>query len=182
MTDTYTLELCGLTRELTKIQVAPNLRIASFVMLGDTKLIEKTADALYEKIKEIDNIDIIVSLEAKGIPLAHALSVRLGTNYVVVRKSIKSYMENPVFTEVKSITTNEPQKLVLNGVDAALLKGKNVCIVDDVVSTGGSLKSVEALLAKAECTVVARVAVLLEEGGYAGDDLTYLAKLPVFPC
>jgi adenine phosphoribosyltransferase len=91
-------------------------------------------------------------------------------------------MENPVFTEVKSITTNEPQKLVLNGVDAALLKGKNVCIVDDVVSTGGSLKSVEALLAKAECTVVARVAVLLEEGGYAGDDLTYLAKLPVFPC
>ncbi len=182
MADTYTLKLCGLTRELTKIQVAPNLRIASFVMLGDTQLIEKTADALYEKIKINDNIDIIVSLEAKGIPLAHALSVRLETNYVVVRKSIKSYMENPIFTEVKSITTNEPQKLVLNGVDAKLLKGKNVCIVDDVVSTGGSLKSVEDLLAKADCNVVARVAVLLEEGGYTGDDLTYLAKLPVFPC
>ncbi|NLV82413.1 MAG: adenine phosphoribosyltransferase [Synergistaceae bacterium] len=182
MTDTYTLNLCGLTRELKKVQVAPNLKIASFVMLGDTMLIEKTADALYEKLKKLNNIDIIVSLEAKGIPLAHALSVRLGTNYIVVRKSIKSYMENPIFTEVKSITTKEPQKIVLNGIDATLLKGKNVCIVDDVVSTGGSLKSLETLLAKTECNVVARVAVLLEEGGYAGEDLTYLDKLPVFPC
>ena len=181
MTETYTLNICGLTRELKKVQVAPNLKIASFVMLGDTMLIEKTADALYEKLKSRNDIEIIVSLEAKGIPLAHALSVRLGTNYVVIRKSIKSYMENPIYTEVKSITTKEPQKIVINGVDATLLKGKNVCIVDDVVSTGGSLKSVERLLELTECNVVAKVDVLLEEGGYNGEDLTYLAKLPVFP-
>ena len=109
------------------------------------------------------------------------LAVRLGVDYVVARKSIKGYMENPITSEVRSITTNEKQIIVIDETDAAKLDGKRVCVVDDVVSTGGSLRSVEDVLAKTGCTVICKVAVLLEEGGYSGEDLIYLQKLPVFP-
>ncbi len=180
MEDSYTLKICGLTRELKKIQVAPDLIIASFVMLGDTELVEKSADALYKKMKKVGKIDMLVCPEAKGIPLTHALAVRLGVNYVVARKSVKSYMDRPIIAEVKSITTKEPQIIVLDGVDAARLNGRRVCIVDDVVSTGGSLRSLEDVLLKTGCTVVSKVAVLLEDGGYNGDDLIYINRLPVF--
>ena len=182
MSEYYTLQICGIKRELKKVKVAPNLIIASFVMLGDTELIEKCADFLYQKIKNIGQIDILVCPEAKGIPLTHALAVRLGLDYVVARKSVKGYMENPIISEVKSITTNEPQIIVIDENDAARLKGAMVCIIDDVVSTGGSLKSLESLLAKTGCKVTAKAAVLLEEGGCDGADLIYIDKLPVFPC
>ena len=181
MNDHYELNICGISRSLKKVQVTPNLVIASFVMLGDTELIERCADALHEKMKNMEKIDMLVCPEAKGIPLTHALAVRFGVDYVVARKSIKGYMENPITAEVKSITTTEKQIIVIDEIDAAKLKGKKVCVVDDVVSTGGSLRSVEDVLAKTGCTVISKVAVLLEEGGYSGDDLVYLEKLPVFP-
>ena len=177
----YELKICGITRNLKKVQVAPNLVIASFVMLGDTELIEKCADALYEKMKDMDKIDMLVCPEAKGIPLTHALAVRFGVDYVVARKSVKGYMENPITAEVKSITTTEKQMIVIDEMDAAKLDGKKVCVIDDVVSTGGSLRSVEDVLSKTGCTVISKAAVLLEEGGYSGQDLIYLQKLPVFP-
>lgn len=177
---TYTLKICGVTRELKKVLVAPNLVIASFVMLGDTELIEKSADALFEKMKKIGQIDMLVCPEAKGIPLTHALAVRLGVNYVVARKSVKGYMKHPIVSEVKSITTTTKQIIVIDELDAARLDGKKVCVVDDVVSTGGSLRSLEDVLSKTGCTVVSKVAVLLEEGGYKGDDLIYIDKLPIF--
>jgi len=89
-------------------------------------------------------------------------------------------MENPIISEVKSITTKEPQIIVIDELDAERLNGKRVCVVDDVVSTGGSLHSLEEVLSKTGCTVVSKVAVLLEEGGYSGDDLIYVDRLPVF--
>lgn len=180
MSGYYTLELCGLKRELKKIKVAPNLVIASFVMLGDTELVEKSADAIFEKMKGIGKIDILVCPEAKGIPLTHALAVRFGIDYVVARKSVKGYMKNPIISEVKSITTKEKQIIVIDEIDAAKLNDKLVCIVDDVVSTGGSLLSIESVLKKTGCTVVCKASVLLEEGGYSGEDLIYIQKLPVF--
>ncbi len=177
----YELNICGINRSLKKVQVAPKLVIASFVMLGDTELIERCADALYEKMRHLEKIDMLVCPEAKGIPLTHALAVRFGVDYVVARKSIKGYMENPITAEVKSITTTERQIIVIDETDAAKLKGKKVCVVDDVVSTGGSLRSLEDVLSKTGCTVVSKAAVLLEEGGYSGKDLIYLKKLPIFP-
>lgn len=176
----YTLNICGLTRELKKVRVAPGLTIASFVMLGDTELIERCADALYEKMKKLGGIDMLVCPEAKGIPLTHAIAVRMGVDYVVARKSVKGYMEHPIVAEVKSITTTEKQIIVIDEIDAAKLNGKRVCVVDDVVSTGGSLRSLENVLAKTGCTVASKAAVLLEEGGYDKDDLIYIRKLPVF--
>lgn len=180
MDEYYDLEICGLKRRLKKVRIAPDLRIASFVMLGDTRLIENCADALYEKIKGLGRIDMLVCPEAKGIPLTHALAVRLGIDYVVARKSVKGYMEHPIISEVKSITTTTKQIIVIDEFDAAKLNGRRVCVVDDVVSTGGSLRSLEEVLSKTGCTVESKVAVLLEEGGYDGKDLICLARLPIF--
>lgn len=182
MQDYYTLNICGLKRELRKIAISPKLTIASFVMFGDTELVEKCADALAKKLKELGPIDYLVSPEAKGIPLTHALAVRLGIDYIVIRKSVKNYMSNPLITEVKSITTSVPQKLVVDGADVTKIKGKKLCIVDDVVSTGGSIRSLEHLLSQLDCELVGKAAVLLEEAGYDGDKegLTYLERLPIF--
>ena len=180
MSGTYTLRVAGVTRELKKVRVAPELVIASFVMLGDTELVERCADALLSRMPQ-EGVDLLVCLEAKGIPLTHALARRLGLDYVTVRKSVKSYMEDPLVVEVRSITTQAPQTLVLDGVDRRRLEGRTVGVVDDVVSTGGSLRAVETLLAKAGAQVACRVAVLLEEGGYHGEDLIFLERLPVFP-
>ncbi len=182
MEDFYTLKVAGLKRRLPKIRISDSLAIASFVMLGDTELVERTARALYEhpSFPRYD-VDVLVCPEAKAIPLAHAIANLLQVNYIVVRKSVKSYMKDPVVEKVTSITTSGEQLLVLNGADLARIRGRNVCIVDDVVSTGGSIIALERLLLKTGCTVVSKVAVLLEEAGYTGEDLIYLEKLPVFP-
>lgn len=184
MTDsTYTLHICGLTRELPIIPASSRISIASFVILGDTKLIETTAEALVEKLKkdiDIESIDYLVCPEAKSIPLVHVMARILDLDYIVVRKSVKTYMQNPASVSSYSITTEGDQMLVLDGKDAEHLKNSNIVIVDDVVSTGGSLLALEKLLHTLHCRIAAKAAILLEDGGYKGQDLIYLKKLPVF--
>jgi adenine phosphoribosyltransferase len=178
---TYTLKLAGLERKLTILEVAPGISLASFVMLGDTRMIEAVANAIYARPDfPKGSIEYLVCPEAKAIPLTHALAVKLGVDYVVLRKTIKSYMRDPIVETTKSITTAGEQHLVLNGPDKEKLRGKRVCIVDDVVATGGSLRSIEKLLAQVDCTVVAKATALLEDAGYDGRDLIYLEKHPVF--
>lgn len=179
---TYPFTLGHLKRNLPIIPVSDTLSIASFVMLGDTELIETAADALIAEPRfPRTNIDLLVCPEAKAIPLTHALAVRLKCNYVVVRKTVKTYMNDPIVESVSSITTTGSQNLVLDDPERKNLNGKRVCIIDDVVSTGGSLVALEKLLSRTGCTIIARAAVLLEEGGYTDDDLIYLQRLPIFP-
>ena len=177
--ESYTLEVAGLTRALPLVEIKKGLKIASFVMLGDTKLIEHCASALYTQLQSCA-FDYIVCPEAKAIPLAHSLSVRKGVDYIVLRKSVKAYMESPVAVKVNSITTTKTQDLVLNGPDADKIYGKKVCVLDDVISTGSSLTAAKKLLKKVKSEISCMCAVLLEEGGYKGTDLIYLEKLPVF--
>lgn len=177
----YTLRIGSITRELPIVPVSPSLSIASFVMLGDTTLIEAAADALVAHPDfPRDRIDILVCPEAKAIPLTHAVAVRLGLDYVVARKTVKSYMVEPIVESVTSITTAGTQTLVLDGPDRDRLAGARACVIDDVVSTGGSLAALEKILTRAGCRVTGKAAALLEEGGYDGVDLVYLARLPVF--
>lgn len=177
----FRLSLAGLERDLPIVEVAPGLRIASFVMLGDTKLVEAAGLALAERLRAFRReIDYLVCPEAKAIPLAQTVARHLDLDYVVIRKSVKSYMSSPVVEAASSITTAGEQRLVLDGRDAERLKGRSVCIVDDVVSTGGSLASIKRLLSRLPCAARISAAALLEEGGYEGEDLVYLGRLPVF--
>ena len=144
---TYTLNIAGLKRELPIIKLSYDLSIASFVILGDTEIVKKTAPMIAKKLPEVD---FVVTAEAKGIPLAYEISKILNLNeYIVARKSIKAYMEEPIEVEVNSITTTNSQKLYLNNQDANKIKGKRVALIDDVISTGQSLKALERLVEKA---------------------------------
>jgi adenine phosphoribosyltransferase len=179
--ETYTLNVAGLQRELPKVKINDELAIASFVMFGDTELIEACAEAiiLHTNFPSVKDIDILCCPEAKAIPLIHAVARRLDKNYVVARKSIKGYMSDPVIEKVQSITTIGAQTLVLDKCDIEKLQGKRICIIDDVVSTGGSLAGLENMVQKYG-TIVCKATVLLEEAGHDGEDLVYLEKLPIF--
>ena len=158
---TYTLHVAGLTRELPIIKLSYDLSIASFVILGDTEIVKKTAPMIAKKLPEVD---FVVTAEAKGIPLAYEISKILNLNeYIVARKSIKAYMEEPIEVEVNSITTTNSQKLYLNNQDANKIKGKRVALIDDVISTGQSLKALERLVEKAGANVVAKLLYLQKE-------------------
>ena len=175
---TYTLHVAGLTRELPIIKLSYDLSIASFVILGDTEIVRKTAPIIAKKLPEVD---FIVTAEAKGIPLAYEISRVLNLNeYVVARKSIKAYMEEPIEVEVNSITTTNSQKLYLNNQDANKIKGKRVALIDDVISTGQSLKALERLVEKAGGKVVAKAAILAEGDAKNRKDIIFLEALPTF--
>ena len=175
---TYTLNVAGLTRELPIIKLSYDLSIASFVILGDTEIVRKTAPMIAKKLPDVD---FIVTAEAKGIPLAYEISKILNLNeYIVARKSIKAYMEEPIEVEVNSITTTNSQKLYLNNRDAKKIKGKRIALVDDVISTGQSLKALEGLVEKAGGKVVAKAAILAEGDAKDRKDIIFLEALPTF--
>ncbi len=175
---TYTLHVAGLTRELPIIKLSYDLSIASFVILGDTEIVRKTAPIIAKKLPEVD---FIITAEAKGIPLAYEISKILNLNeYIVARKSVKAYMEEPIEVEVNSITTTNSQKLYLNNQDANKIKGKKVALIDDVISTGQSLKALEKLVEKAGANVVAKAAILAEGDAKDRKDIIFLEALPTF--
>lgn len=176
---TYELTVAGITRQLPIIKIAPDLAIASFVILGDCELVTTAAPLLAEKLPKID---YIVTAEAKGIPLANEVSRLLGLPYyIVARKSIKPYMRTPLTDEVNSITTQKTQSLCLDGKDAMAIRGRRVAVLDDVISTGASLEAVERLVEKAGAEVVARAAILAEGDAAKREDIIYLEELPLFP-
>ena len=175
---TYTLHVAGLTRELPIIKLSYDLSIASFVILGDTEIVRKTAPIIAKKLPEVD---LIVTAEAKGIPLAYEISKVLNLNeYVVARKSVKAYMEESIEVEVNSITTTNSQKLYLNNRDAKKIKGKRIALVDDVISTGQSLKALERLVEKAGGKVLAKAAILAEGDAKDRKNIIFLEALPTF--
>jgi adenine phosphoribosyltransferase len=137
--DTYAVEIAGLKRRLPLFEVAPGLRIAVLNILGDTELVEACARALADKLQGLD-YDVLVTAEAKSIPLAHALGRVTGKPYIILRKVYKIYMGEALQAQTVSITTGEPQTLFLDEKDRGLIEGKRVVLIDDVISTGSTLK------------------------------------------
>ena len=174
----YRLKLAGIERDLPLCPIGDNLNIAAFVLFGDVELTEKCAEALYAKAPEHD---VILTAESKGIPLAYEMCRLSGKNrYILARKSVKLYMKDVVKCETQSITTSAKQTLYLDGEDAEFMKGKRVLIVDDVISTGGSLLSLENLVEQAGGITVGKMTVLAEGEAADRDDIIYLEKLPLF--
>ncbi|WP_449536328.1 phosphoribosyltransferase family protein [Ferdinandcohnia sp. Marseille-Q9671] len=176
--ESYQLTVAGIKRELPIIPISDQLKIASFVILGDTEIVSAAAPLLAEKLTDVD---YLVTAEAKGIPLVHELSKELNMKeYIVARKSVKPYMEEPLVNQVVSITTQKQQLLCLDGKDAETIKGKRVALIDDVISTGESMKVLEDLVIKAGGLVVAKAAILAEGDAAERKDILFLEKLPVF--
>lgn len=177
MAETYKMTIAGVERELTKYPVSDKLDIAAFILFDDVEITEKSAEAL---LKICPEHDIVLTAEAKSIPLCYEFA-RIGCRrYVVARKGTKVYMSDPLSVCVNSITTDYDQKLYLGQEDVEKLKGKRVLILDDVISTGESLTALEELAHKAGANVVGKAAVLAEGDAANRDDIIFLEKLPLF--
>ncbi len=177
MSEYYEMKIAGLDRKLKKCAVSDKLDIAAFIMFSDVEVTVKSAEQLLAKSPEFD---VIITAESKGIPLAYEMARQSGKTYVVARKSVKLYMQDVVSVKVKSITTANEQTLHLDGEKAELLKGKRVLIVDDVISTGESLKALEALVEQAGGEIVGEAAVLAEGDASKREDIIFLDPLPLF--
>jgi len=176
---TYSIEIAGVKRDLRLFEIKPGLRIAILNILGDTELVEACAHELAGMLKNID-YDVLVTAEAKSIPLAYALSSAMKKPYVILRKSYKAYMGDAITTETLSITTGQPQILVLDEKDRAILKGKKVLIVDDVISTGSTLQGMRMVIEKAGGKVVKEAAILTEGERSKWEEIISLGHLPLF--
>jgi adenine phosphoribosyltransferase len=177
--DSYRIAICGLMRDLPLFEVAPQVRIAIFNMLGDTEVVEAIAAELARRLPT--GADALMTAEVKSIPLAHALAVRMKLPYVVARKTRKPYMVGAMSVEVLSITTGAPQLLWLDGKDLGLVKGKRIILVDDVISTGSTLAGMRKLVNEAGGTVIADAAAFTEGNDPAKwEHIIATGNLPVF--
>jgi len=177
MSDTYKLKVAGLERDLPICPLNDNLDIAAFVMFSDVELTVACAEDL---IKKCPDCDVILTAESKGIPIAYEMARQMGKTYVVARKSVKLYMKNSISVTVKSITTDAQQTLYLSEEKAEVIRGKKVLIIDDVISTGESLKALEKLAEEAGGNIACKAAVLAEGDAADRKDIVYLEKLPLF--
>jgi adenine phosphoribosyltransferase len=177
--ETYAVKVAGLNRDLRLFEIKPGLKIAILNILGDTELVQACAKELALKLKGTD-YDVLVTAEAKSIPLVHALSAETKKPYVVLRKSYKPYMGDALKAETLSITTGQPQILILDEKDRELVKGGKVVIVDDVISTGSTLQGMRMILDKAGAKVVAETAIFTEGDRAQWMHIISLGHLPLF--
>lgn len=174
----YEMTIAGCKRQLPLCKITDDLYIGAFIMFSD---VEITRAAAAELLSRAPEFDVIITAESKGIPLAYEMARQAGIDdYIVARKGAKLYMQNVIFTEVDSITTDHVQTLCLGQTEIDKMTGKKILIVDDVISTGESLRSLESLTSRIDCTVVGKMAVLAEGEAADRDDIIFLEKLPVF--
>lgn len=177
---TYSMTIAGLKRDLPICKVTDTLYIGAFIVFGDAELTVACARELLKLVPQ-EEYDYLFTAEAKSIPLIHEMARQSGAKkYFIARKVPKAYMPDPIFVEDQSITTAGVQRLYLGRDEADLIHGKRILLMDDVISTGGSIHAMEALVEKAGGTVAGRVAVLAEGDAQNRDDIKYLEKLPVF--
>ena len=177
MEEFYKIEVAGLERELQVCKLTDELSIAAFVLFGDVEMTVTSAEAL---LRLAPPHDILITAESKGIPLVHEMARQSGKNdYIVARKGIKLYMKDVFSVEVQSITTEKKQSLHIDVVEAARMRGKRVLIVDDVISTGESVRAVEKLVTAAGGIIAGRMAILAEGDAKDRDDIVFLQYLPL---
>lgn len=177
--DTYPIQIAGIYRDLPLFEVQPGLRIAVLNILGDTELVRAASTALAEKLAPVD-FDLLVTAEAKSIPLAHVLAAEVARPYVVLRKVYKPYMGDTIHARTVSITTGKPQSLYLDEKDRQLVSGRRVVLLDDVVSTGSTLNGMREVMEKAGAQVVGEAAILTEGDQSRWEHILSLGHLPLF--
>ena len=177
MNEFLTVDIKGYKADLPILTLPSGVKIAFFNLHGASEMTEHCGKEL---AKLASGCEVLLTAESKGLQLTHVVARELGMNYyAVARKSKKLYMQDGIETSVKSITTGGTKTLYLSKHDADLLKGKKVAIVDDVVSTGGSLKGLEQIVNLAGGTVYKKAFVLAEGDAADRDDIVYLAKIPI---
>lgn len=174
----YKMNIAGLDRALPICPLNDKLSIGAFVIFGDPEL---TVACARDLLKLAPEYDYLISAEAKGIPLIHEMARQHGdATYMLARKAPKLYMTGVMEVKVRSITTAAEQKLYIDTADAEKMRGKRILIVDDVISTGESLRAVETLVEQAGGIICGKMCILAEGDAQNRPDIIYLEKLPLF--
>jgi adenine phosphoribosyltransferase len=176
---TYHVEVAGISRDLALFEVAPGVRIAILNILGDTELVQAASEQLGSRLSPY-NPDLIITAEAKSIPLAYQLSLHMNLPYIVLRKSYKPYMGSALETETLSITTGKIQRLYMDEKDISLVANRRVALVDDVISTGSTIEAMQRLVSLAKGQVVVQAAIFTEGDAGKTNKIVSLGHLPVF--
>lgn len=176
----FQVNIAGYNAELPILPVSPTLDIAFFNLHGNQKLTEHCGKEL---AKLVSDCDVLITAESKGLQLCHVIARELNHEYyAVARKTKKLYMQDGISIAIEaSITTGKEQRLYLSKHDVDLIKGKKVGIIDDVVSTGASLKGLEDLVNLAGGIIHKKAFVLAEADAADREDVIFLATIPVFP-
>lgn len=177
--ETYPVKIAGVKRDLRLFEIKPGVKIAILNILGDAEFVNAASKELAKKLAD-KKLSVLVTAEAKAIPLAHALSTDMNLPYVVLRKTYKPYMGDALQSETLSITTGEPQTLYLDEKDRELVSGKNIAILDDVISTGSTLQGMRLIMNKAGANIVAETAIFTEGDRAQWHDIVALGHLPVW--
>jgi adenine phosphoribosyltransferase len=178
--ETYPVEVAGVRRELRLFEIKPGVKIAILNILGDAEFVEAASKELAPKLLALQP-DVLVTAEAKSIPLAHSLAIHMNNMpYVVLRKAYKPYMGDALQSETLSITTGAPQTLFLDEKDRGLVAGKRVVVIDDVISTGSTLQGMRLILNKAGAEIVAEAAIFTEGDRASWQNIIALGHLPVW--
>lgn len=178
--ETYDIELYGLKRTLPLFHIGKQTKLANFTLLGDIELVDALADAFTHKLSRYA-FDYMVAVEVKVVPLVHGIAKRLGhTRFVVCRKRVKPYMVNPMIARPPTSFPKHVLPLVINGNDAQFIQGKRIVIMDDVVSTGMTMRLMYSLMDKVGASVVASAAVLRQGEQFAQlPNFLYVGELPI---
>lgn len=179
MNEHHTIQIAGIERALPLFEIKRGVRIAILNILGDVELTQRAAVALAEKLAALGG-EVLVTAEAKSIPLAHALAAEMGLPYVVLRKQYKPYMGDALRSETLSITTGQPQTLFLDAKDRELVRGKRIVIIDDVISTGSTSQGMRLIMERAEAKLVGEAAILTEGDRARWEEVIALGHLPVW--
>lgn len=177
--ETHPVEVAGVKRELRLFEIKPGIKIAILNILGDAEFVNASSKELAKKLKD-KNIEVLVTAEAKSIPLAHALSTDMKLPYAVLRKTYKPYMGDALQSETLSITTGKPQTLFLDEKDRKMVDGKRIALLDDVISTGSTLQGMRLIMNKAGANIVAETAIFTEGDRAQWHDIVALGHLPVW--
>jgi adenine/guanine phosphoribosyltransferase-like PRPP-binding protein len=177
--ETYPVTIEGVERELPLFEVAPDLRIAVFNLLGDTEVVEAAASGLARRLDDVD-ADLLVTAETKSVPLVYELARQMRKPWVVLRKQFKPYMGKTISAQTVSITTGHPQTLFLDEKDCQLVEGARAVLVDDVISTGSTLEGMRTVVRNAGGRVVAEAAVFTEGDARETEGIVSLGHLPLF--
>ena len=175
----YTLNFDGYKTKLPIMKISPDVEICFFNLHGNCILTEICANLLCKQLKDCD---VLLTVESKGLQLTHCIARNLGQEfYAVARKSMKLYIQDGIHIEINpSVTTGKKQDLYLSAHDAALIKGKKVGIVDDVISSGASLSGLEKLVEAAGGIIHKKAFVLAEGDAVKRKDVIFLKYIPLF--
>ena len=177
----HNVDLMGVPFMLPLIKINEDTRIAVFDSLSNPRMAELATKELIHKLtKEKFKFDVVLTAESKGIPFGMGVANYFNKDLVVLRKSSKPYFSKPFEVSSDTYTSKGTSKLYTDMALKSTLQGKRILVVDDVISTGSSLKAMQQVISEFEAEYAGAIAVFAEGDASLRTDILFIHSLPLF--